>query len=181
MPSSIDVLVEGKELICIEVDYPWKPEICSECSAFGHNATKCKAPKVWKPKQAADSAAASGGGSAASGDGSGVSGLLLQLLEWALDPLKSLQVALKVLLVLEWALDPLGPLSRQFQNMVAHQLILNKALPWMAILLQPRRVLSMTIAVGVQWFQSLISPIWPLRHLPQRVILGGLVPTSVAE
>ncbi|XP_026385134.1 uncharacterized protein LOC113280763 [Papaver somniferum] len=40
-PSYVPVYYEGKHVVDVEVEYPWKPPKCSECNCFGHVAAKC--------------------------------------------------------------------------------------------------------------------------------------------
>lgn len=61
LASSIDVNIEGMAQFCIAVDYPWKPEICTQCNVFGHNANRCTTTKVWKQRLPTDSASGHGG------------------------------------------------------------------------------------------------------------------------
>lgn len=43
-PASVPVYYKGKHVVDVEVEYSWKPQVCSECSCFGHTLSKC--PKI---------------------------------------------------------------------------------------------------------------------------------------
>lgn len=47
--ASIDVNIEGVDMLEILVEYPWKPVLCSVCNGFGHSKENCRgAKRVWK-------------------------------------------------------------------------------------------------------------------------------------
>lgn len=35
--------LKSELIITIDVEYPWKPFVCSKCNTFGHSKTKCGA------------------------------------------------------------------------------------------------------------------------------------------
>ena len=53
LPDSICFENEKSLIICLKLEYEWRPEVCSGCKMFGHRVDKCSKTtkkKVWVPK-----------------------------------------------------------------------------------------------------------------------------------
>lgn len=45
-PNKIPIITENDKMIWQEVNYEWKPSLCSNCASFGHAETNCQFNKV---------------------------------------------------------------------------------------------------------------------------------------
>ncbi|KAF5179239.1 hypothetical protein FRX31_031173, partial [Thalictrum thalictroides] len=48
LPVVIKPRFEGEEYV-VHIDYPWKPQSCTDCNSFGNTTGKCVVEKQWKP------------------------------------------------------------------------------------------------------------------------------------